>query len=181
MKQRPNPSKIEPKSKQMHWITQSGHQMAPKTPLLRRGRRFWAIFGSPRGPQKRPKIDFLRQRVLQGTRFYRFLWQMPFFLIFWWIFGRFSMNNWWKKQTCFFHNRACFFQTGDPHETLYFTMRKLLFLFFVFLHFSDKKRRKKCSKIEATVFLSKIAKKRSPGTRFGSQNGPELTSERPKI
>ena len=37
-----------------------------------------------------------------------------------------------EKTDVFFHNLACFFQTGDLHETLYFTMRKLLFRVFRF-------------------------------------------------
>ena len=48
------------------------------------------------------------------------------------------------------------------------------FAFFV------KNRRKTCSKIETTFFLSKITKKSSPGTRFGTQSCPELTLERSK-
>ena len=43
--------KVEPKSKKVRWTAQSGYQMAPKTPLLRIRRRFWAIFGYPLGAQ----------------------------------------------------------------------------------------------------------------------------------
>ena len=39
-----------------------------------------------------------------------------------------TMEKWWKKHACF-HSIACFFEQGDPHETSYFTMRKLLFHF----------------------------------------------------
>ena len=52
--------------------------------------------------------------------------------------GRWKVNTIegpWKvdeKTNVLFHSRACFFQTGDPHETLYFTIRKLLFRFFQF-------------------------------------------------
>ena len=49
-----------------------GSQMASKTPLLKLTGGPGTILGSPLGPQNRPKIDFLRQRVLQGTLFYRF-------------------------------------------------------------------------------------------------------------
>ncbi len=47
------------------------------------------------------------------------------------------MKNQWKK-TCFFKPPSHFFQHGDPHETLYFTIRKLLFRFLSFWYFSEK-------------------------------------------
>ena len=43
---------------------------------------------------------------------------------------------------CFFRIVACFFQHGDPHETLYFTIRKLLFHFSRFCVFSKKTSKK---------------------------------------
>ena len=56
-----------------------------------------------------------------------------------WLFGWFLVDFSWKideKTDVFFHNCACFFQTGDPHETPYFTIRKLLFHFLRFAFFS---------------------------------------------
>ena len=50
------------------------------------------------------------------------------------------------------------------------------FIFRVFAFFL-KKHRKKCFKIDAALFPLKITEKSSPGSGFGSQNGPELTSE----
>ena len=54
--------------------------------------------------------------------------------------------------------------------------------FYIFCGFAFfvKNRRKTCSKIETTFFLSKITKKSSPGTHFGTQNATELTSKRSK-
>ena len=57
------------------------------------------------------------------------------------IFRRFFSKNRWKineKNDTFFRIVACFFQHGDPHETLYFTIRKLLFHFSCFFIFSTK-------------------------------------------
>ena len=53
-KWRQNSSKIVSKSRKMRWTTQSGYQMAPKTPLPRIPRRFLAMFGSKRIPQRGP-------------------------------------------------------------------------------------------------------------------------------
>ena len=46
------------------------------------------------------------------------------------------MSKRWKKRRVFSHC-ACFFQHCDPHETLYFTIRKLLFHFSCFCVFSE--------------------------------------------
>ena len=62
------------------------------------------------------------------------------------------------KTDVFCHNCACFFQTGDPHETLYFTIRKLLFRFLSFWFFL-KNRWKKRLKIS----LAKKVEKWPPG------------------
>ena len=51
---------------------------------------------------------------------------------------------------------------------------------FCVLAFFLKNRRKTCSKIETAFSPSKITKKSSPGTHFGTPNATELTSERSK-
>ena len=56
-----------------------------------------------------------------------------------------------EKTDVFFHNRVCFFQTGDLHETLYFTIRKLLFRVLSFSLFL-----KNLSKIECKIGPRKI-------------------------
>ena len=112
-----NGPKMDPKSRKIRWIAQSGYQMAPKTPLPKRTRRFLAIFGSPLGAQKSPKIDFFPKKPFQGTLFHRFLRRMSFSSIFRLIFSWFWMKNQWKK-IVFFKPPLHFFQHGDPHETL---------------------------------------------------------------
>ena len=51
---------------------------------------------------------------------------MPCFTICWWIFDRFLMKVRCKNRCVCLH-LLVFFQTGDPHNTLYFTMRNLPF------------------------------------------------------
>ena len=76
-------------------------------------------------PKSRPRecffIDFCSER-----RFPRF-------------FDGFLVDFGWKineKKLVFFKPPSHFFQHGDPHETLYFTIRKLLFHFLSFWFFS---------------------------------------------
>ena len=54
------------------------------------------------------------------------------------------------------------------------------FVFRVFAFFS-KNRRKNNPKLQIANCHPKITKSRSPGSRFGSQHGSELTSKKPKI
>ena len=157
--------KIEPKSKQMRWITQSGYQMAPKTPLLRRTRRFLAIFGSPLGAQKSPKIDFFPKKPSQGALFHRFLLRMSFSSIFRLIFSRFWMKNRWKN-TCFFQAPLAFFPTWRPSRNTVFYDTKATFSFFEFLIFFKKLMKKMAEK-----FICQKSRKMTPG---GSQNRPKI-------
>ena len=148
----------------MRWIAQSGYQMAPKTPLLRIRRRFLAIFGSPLGAQKSPKIDFFPKKPSQGALFYRFLQRTSFSSIFWWIFGRFWMKNQWKK-TCFFQAPLAFFPTWRPSRNTVFYDTKATFSFFEFLIFFKKSMKKTTEK-----FTCQKSRKMTPG-------GPQNTSK----
>ena len=149
----------------MRWIAQSGYQMAPKTPLLRIRRRFLAIFGSPLGAQKSPKIDFFPKKPSQGALFHRFLQRTSFSSIFWWIFGRFWMKNQWKK-TCFFQAPLAFFPTWRPSRNTVFYDTKATFSFFEFLIFFKKLMKKMAEK-----FICQKSRKMTPG---GSQNRPKI-------
>ena len=53
-----------------------------------------------------------------------------------------------EKRYVLFHNSACFFEHGDPHETSYFTIRKLLFHFSCFGIFHQKNIEKVTSNAE---------------------------------
>ena len=77
------------------------------------------------------KIDFLLKNGVPNVLFRRFLCTKLVSA----LFVRFSVGFSQKideksmKKRWFFHIVACFFQHGDPHETLYFITRKLLFQF----------------------------------------------------
>ena len=112
--------------------------MASRTTWLRRTRRFLTIFGFPLGLQKSQKINFLLKRVLQGTPFYRFSWQISLFLFFWSFFDRFSMKNLLKNQ-CMFSQLRVFFSNLRPSRNTVFYDTKSTFSFFKFLLFFSKK------------------------------------------
>ena len=138
--------------------------------------------GTQGEPKNSLKIDFLRKNGVPNALFRRFLCTKLVST----LFARFSVDfsrkideNSMKKTMRFFRIVACFFQHGDPHETLYFTIRKLLFHFSRFCVFS-KKTSKNVLQNRDRIFPSKITQKSSPGTRFGTQNGPELTLGRSK-
>ena len=71
--------------------------------------------------------------------------------------------------------------TRRPSRNIVFYDTKSTFLLFVFSRSSQKKHRKIAPKFRLHVHLPKNTKKWTRGPRFGSQNGPELTSESPKI
>ena len=111
---------VEPKSRKMHRITESGYQMAPKSPLLRRARKFLVVFGSSLGSPKGQKIGFFLKKSRPRERFFidfcsdcRISW---FFRQFWVHFG-WKFNVRYRRVSRSF---SYLFQHGDPHETLYF-------------------------------------------------------------
>ena len=124
--------------------------------------------GTPLGtlgePKNSPKIDFLLKNGVPNVLFRRFLWTKLVSTIFARFFVGFSRKI-DEKNNAFLRIVACFFQHGDPHETLYFTIRKLLFHFSRFCVFPKKKRRKTCSEIETTFFPQK-SPKCVPGNPF---------------
>ena len=89
--------------------------------------------GAQPGPQNLQKINLLRKRVLQGTRFYRFLWQMSFSLAFWLIFGRFFMKNRWKNRRVFFTCAHVFFKLATPTKHYILRYESYFFAFWVFV------------------------------------------------
>ena len=80
-----------------------------------------------------------------------------------------------KKTMRFFTSSLVFFNMATLTKHYILQYESYFFIFRVFAFFL-KKHRKKRSKIETTFFLSEITQKSSPGTRFRTQNGPELTS-----
>ena len=149
----------------MRWIAQSGYQMAPKTPLLKWTRRFLAIFGSPLGAQKSPKIDFFPKKPSQGALFYRFLQRTSFSSIFWWIFGRFWMKNRWK-QIVFFQAPLAFFPTWRLSRNTVFCELKRIIYFFQIIIF--------CTKMMKTTTANLTGHKSRKITPWGAQNGRKI-------
>ena len=79
-----------------------------------------------------------------------------------------------------FLQHRLFFWTRRPSRNIVFYDTKATFPFFVFLFFSQRMS-KSGFKIQATFLPLKNTKKLTRGTRFGCQNGPELTSKNQKI
>ena len=139
--------------------------------------------GDPGGAQKFAKNRFFAKKPAFRTCFFvdfcaqswfpRFLHDFPS------IFLEKSMKNQWKKR-CVFSHRRLFFSTWRPSRNAVFYNTKATFSFFAFLRFFLKKSSKNVFRNRDHVFPSKITQKSSPGTRFGTQNGPELTSGRSK-
>ena len=138
--------------------------MASRTTWLRRTRRFLTIFGFPLGLQKSQKINFLLKRVLQGTPFYRFSWQISLFLFFWSFFDRFSMKNLLKNK-CMCSQLRVFFSNLRPSRNTVFYDTKATFSFFEFSFFQKK------SKIECKIAARKIIEKM---TQLGPKMIPKL-------
>ena len=91
-------------------------------------------FGVPLGTPNRPKIDLWTPKCGRAcflTVFYSMLCLAQFSDSIW---GRIFMKNRCFFQ-CDFPEILFFFQPGDPHQTLYFTSRNLLFHFFIFSFF----------------------------------------------
>ena len=136
--------------------------------------------GTPGEPKNSLKIDFLLKKRRSKRVFSPIFVHRACFHAFNTIFRRFFSKNRWKineKNDAFFRIVACFFQHGDPHETLYFTIRKLLFHFSRFCVFSKKNVKTRAPKSRPRFSL-KNHPKVVPGDPFWTQNGPELTSGR---
>ena len=113
-------------------------------------------------PKNSLKIVFLLNNGVPNVLFRRFLCTKLASTIFARFFVDFSRKideKLMKKTMRFFRMFACFFQHGDPHETLYFIIRKLLF------HVS-----------RFFVFCKNIVEKRAPKSRprFSLKNHPKV-------
>ena len=84
-----------------------------------------------------------------------------------------------NKTIQFFTASLVFFNMATLTKHRILRCETYFFNFLCFVFFS-KQRRKNCPKMQRASLDTKIPTERSPGTRFGSQNDPELTPERPK-
>ena len=121
---------------------------------------FWAQSGARPDPENHPKIDLLRKRgakegiFLDFCRVHRFSrFCLRFRLDFKWKIDVFS-NAVSSRSVCFFRN-------GDPHDSVVFTIRNLLFHFSPSFVFFERKKTKKWSK---TVGRKKPRKKTLRGS-----------------
>ena len=76
------------------------------------------------------------------------------------------------KDDAFFQCSACFFEHGDPHEILYFTIWKLLLRFLSFCFFFKQMLKKTIEKF--------TCQKNRKMTSRGPQNGPKIVKKRSK-
>ena len=133
-------------------------------------------------PKNSLKIDFLRKNGVPNVLFRRFLCTKLVSA----LFARFSVDfsrkideKSMKKTMRFFASSLVFFNMATLTKHCILQYESYFFIFRVFAFFL-KKSSKNVFRNRSHVFPSKITQKSSPGTRFGTQNGPELTSGRSK-
>ena len=152
------------------WIPPRGWyprlRVAPKTPLLNDGHLFGKIFGSPGGPQNRPKIDPWPQKGRQEAIFYRFFSRTAFFSLSGLIFHRFFMVFWWKDR-CIFPKLCAIFSTWRWAKSMH--RRSVLSTFYLF-HFFEICE-KMTQKTKQNRWSKKTSKNRSQGVPELTQNG----------
>ena len=156
----------------MRWTAQSGYQIAPKTPSPNDAHLFGRIFGSPGGPQNRPKIDPWPQKGRQEAIFYRFFSRTAFVSLLGLIFHRFLMI-FWSKNRCIFPKPRAIFSTWRWPKSMH---RRSVLSTFYFFHFFEI-----CEKMTQKNKQNRWSKKhRKIGPR-GSQNWPKMAHNSSKI
>ena len=138
--------------------------------------------GTRGGLKNSLKIDFLLKNGVPNVLFRRFLCTKLGSTLFAWFFVDFSQKideKSMKKTMRFFTPSLGLFNMATRTKHCILRYENNFFIFRVFAFFS-KKTSKNVFRNRDHVFPSKITQKSSPGTRFGTQNGPELTSGRSK-
>ena len=131
----------------------------------------WDVPGAPWGPtgiQKSPENRLFVKKKRSRRDFFSIFVQVAVFNAFCGILhGVFTKNQRKidQKNYAFFHSIACLFEHGDPHETSYFTMRKLLFHFLCFCFFL-KKTSNKSSQNAKSIFGLQNHHRTIPGHPF---------------
>ena len=137
----PNGARIEEKQSQHPKKCSLAPKMLPgwiqgrsQPESLAPNRRFLGPLGDPKSTENRP-VDL---QSAAGLVFW-----VIFIACFVWLsfLTRFGVEFSWKINVFFnviFQRFSFFFQPGDPHQTLYFTSRNLLFHFFIFSFFHRK-------------------------------------------
>ena len=94
----------------------------------------FASFGVSSGTPKSTKNQFLAKQGAPRNAFLPVWWQMLWFLIFWWIFGRFLMRFQCKNR-CMFLHQLVFFSNWRHSQNTVFYNAKPTFSFFVSIFF----------------------------------------------
>ena len=128
----PNRPKIDPNWEEMRQITQSGYQMAPKTPWINVPHSFLPIFGVSSGTPKSTKNPFLAKKGAPGNAFLPVLVANAAFLDFLADFCRFLVKSRCKNRRMFLH-LLVFFSNWRPSRNTVFCDAKPTFSFFVFI------------------------------------------------
>ena len=143
--------------------------MAPKTTFARKCRPLLPIFGSPPGPQNRPKIDPWPQKGRQEAIFYRIFSRKSFFSLLGLIFYRFLVKIWWKNR-CVFSKLRAFFWTWRTPKTMHW--RSVLSTFH-FFSFSDNYW-KITKKMKQNWYRKETSTNEAQGVPKLTQNSSEL-------
>ena len=106
-------------------------RVAPKLLWFNDAHLFGRIFGSPGGPQNRPKIDPWPQKGRQEAIFYRFFSRTAFVSLLGLIFHRFLMI-FWSKNRCIFPKPRAIFSTWRWPKSMH---RRSVLSTFYFFHF----------------------------------------------
>ena len=142
--------KGEPKSTKNRSGAQNDPKLVPGGSTASVDHPLAPIFGSPRGPQNRPKNRFLAKMGIPGQWFSRFLLGRVLQPTCWSIFHRFlveksmSFSSFFSSLPCIFLDMA----TLTKHRYLYIRSYFSFFCFFIFL-------KKTCSKIQAKKCIQK--------------------------
>ena len=142
-----NGSKMNPKSRKRRSPHQNGTRWRPRVVRVNDETALGHIFGSSLGAEKSRKNRFFSPKSRPKERFFIDFWCERRFPRF---FDWFLVDFGWKidgKKLVFFKSPSHFFQHGNPHETLYFIIRKLLFHFLSFWFFFKKMMKKNGWKI----------------------------------
>ena len=176
----------------LHWASRAalrvGFQTLPqihekKNELWAASVTSWEAPGDPEGIQKSTKDRFCMPKRRSKRDFLTIFVKVTVCTFCAWSGIDFSLKKrckkWWKN-TCMFLQHRLFFWTRRPSRNMVFYDTKATFSFFVFLIFSQRTL-KNGFKIQDTFSPLKNTKTLTRGTRFGFQNGPELTSENAKV
>ena len=150
----------------MRSTAQKGTKWQPGVSRFNDGHLFGRIFGSPGGPQNRPKIDPWPQKGRQEAIFYRFFSRAAFFLLLGLICHRFLMI-FWSKNRCIFPKPRAIFSTWRWPKSMH---RRSVLSTFYFFHFFEICE-KMTQKTKQNRWSKKTSKNRSQGVPELTQNG----------